>query len=283
MKKTLKLIIYFVNNIIGVFEWLIKRLLLRGFTFGKRKSLQQTPVAIIANGPTVMEELEMMKDFKDIEYCMLNHSAKTELFLQLTPRYYVMLDPLFFNKFLLEENNPFIDAFMKVNWEMTIFVPYGYYKKMKRIVSFNKMINVERLPGSLSSMIRSVSLRNFFFRHKMATPIQQNVVVGAIYALIMEGFGHINLLGVGHSWLNAMAVNENNEVCLKDTHYYNKEAQLKPWYTVNGEPYKMHVILRDLAQMFDSYHQLRCFADSLGDVRVINYTKGSYIDAFERY
>ena len=150
------------------------------------------------------------------------------------------------------------------------------------MVSENQNIKVETTPASLSQMINSNKLRNYFFRNKMATPIQQNVVVGAIYAMIMEGFERINLLGVGHSWLNAMVVNEKNEVCLKDMHYYNKEAELKPWYTVNGEPYKMHVILRDLAQMFDSYHQLRCFADSLGDVRIVNYTKDSYIDAFER-
>ena len=282
MKRIFKCLLSLVLNCIGVIEWFLKCLFLCCFTIGKRKSSRLNPVAIVANGPTLMDELEKIKTDITMDYCMLNHSAKTDLFWRLKPKYYVMIDPLFFSKILVEINNPYMDAFMKVDWNMTIFVPIRNLKNMKNMVSENQNIKVETTPASLSQMINSNKLRNYFFRNKMATPIQQNVVVGAIYAMIMEGFERINLLGVGHSWLNAMVVNEKNEVCLKDMHYYNKEAELKPWYTVNGEPYKMHVILRDLAQMFDSYHQLRCFADSLGDVRIVNYTKDSYIDAFER-
>ena len=282
MKRIVKLLLCIVYNTIGIIEWFLKRLLLRSFTFGKRKELRSNPVAIIANGPTLMNELEMINSSANVDYCMLNHSAKTDLFWQLKPKYYVLVDPLFFNQILLQNDNPIFVSFMKVDWDMTIFVPIRNFKTMKSIVYGNKNIKVDTTPESISQLIDSNRLRNFFFRNKMAIPIQQNVVISAIYAMIMEGFVRINLLGVGHSWLNAMVVNEKNEVCLRDTHYYNKEAQLKPWYTVNGEPYKMHVILRDLAQMFDSYHQLRSFSDSLGDVRIVNYTKDSYIDAFER-
>ena len=282
MKRIVKLLLCIVYNTIGIIEWFLKRLLLRSFTFGKRKPLRRNPVAIIANGPTLMDELEKIKADTTIEYCMLNHSVKTDLFWHLKPKYYVLLDPLFFSKILVEKNNPFMDAFMKVDWNMTIFVPVRKSKQMVSLMAINTKIKVDLIPDSLSGLIQSSKLQHFFFKYKLAVPIPQNVVVGAIYALIMEGFSRINLLGVGHSWLSAMAVNENNEVCLKDMHYYNKEAKLKPWYTVNGEPYKMHVILRDLAQMFDSYHQLRSFSDSLGDVRIVNYTKDSYIDAFER-
>lgn len=270
-------------NCIGVLEWFLKRLCLCCFTIGKRKASRHNPIAIVANGPTLMDEIDKIKADTTMEYCMLNHSVNTDLFWQLKPKYYVLLDPLYFSKFLLEDNNPFIDAFRKVDWDMTFFVPVKKLVQMKNIVSVNKFLKVDCTPASLSGLINSDEVRNFFYKHKMAVPIQQNVVIGAIYALIMEGYTRINLLGVGHSWLSAMAVNENNEVCLKDMHYYNKEAKLKPWYTVNGEPYKMHEILRDLAQMFDSYHQLRSFADSLGDVRIVNYTKDSFIDAFERY
>ena len=58
MKRIVKLLLCIVYNTIGIIEWFLKRLLLRSFTFGKRKPLRRNPVAIIANGPTLMDELE---------------------------------------------------------------------------------------------------------------------------------------------------------------------------------------------------------------------------------
>ena len=34
--------------------------------------------------------------------------------------------------------------------------------------------------------------------------------------------------------------------------------------------------------MFDSYWDLRYFADAIGNVRILNKTRGSFIDAFDR-
>lgn len=283
MKRIIRVLLNFVSNVIGLLESFFIRLLFGRFTYGKRKTIQSKPVAIIANGPTLMDELDMMKEYENIEYCMLNFSAATDLFRQYKPKYYILADPLFFAKQLREEEVLFWNDFAKVDWKVTLYVPVGNYKQTKRMLLKNANISVEKMPTSLSGMVTNKRLRNYFFRHKMAVPPLQNVVVGAIYALIMEGYTRINLLGVGHSWLSALTVNDKNEVCLRDTHYYNQDAQMKPWYMVTGEPYKMHIVLRHLAQMFDSYHQLRNFADSLGGVRIVNYTKGSYIDAFERH
>lgn len=282
MKRTIKLFLETINNCFGLFSWLLKNCLFRSFTYGKRSSRKGTPVSILANGPTLMDELSTLDNLGITDVCMLNNAAKTELFWTYKPNYYIFADPLYFNRDLIDNQNPILSAFSRVDWNIVVFVPVGAYKMTKQLFANNNKIRVRKIPGSLPSIVDNDRIRNMFFRHKMACPPVQNVVVGAIYSLIMEGYIHINLFGVGHSWLSALAVNDKNEVCLRDVHYYEKDVEMKPWYTVNGEPYKMHVILRDLAQMFDSYHQLRCFADCLGDVTITNYTDESYIDAFDR-
>ena len=282
MKVLVKSFFNIVGNVLGIIEWFIVKIIFRTFTIGKRKDASLSQVSILANGPTLTDELDLLGAPTDMDYCMLNDAAKTDLFWHIRPRYYVFADPLYFTHYLVEDNNPFVDAFKRIDWSMTVFVPVKVYGMVKKILSQTHRIIVEKIPGSLPGCVTDNSIRNFFFRHKMACPPLQNVVVGAIYSLIMEGYSNINLLGVGHSWLSALAVNDKNQVCLKNVHYYDKNVELKPWNKCYGEAYKMHEILRDLAQMFDSYHQLRIFADQIGGICIVNCTKGSYIDAFNR-
>lgn len=283
MKAIIKSFLYGIKNFLGILKWGLICILRHSFTYGSRKtSSSALQVSILANGPTLTDELDVIKDKADLDYCMLNDAVKTDLFWHYKPRYYVFADPLYFTQDLVTDNNVYINAFNKIDWNMTIFVPVGAYSLVKQIFLRNKKIVVEKIPSSLPQSVTDIYIRNFFFRHKLACPPVQNVVVGAIFSLIMQGYKHINLYGVGHSWLNAIAVNNKNEVCLKDVHYYDKNVELKPWYQCTGKPYKLHLVLRDLAQMFDSYHQLRCLADSYNDITIINHTKESFIDAFER-
>ena len=114
-------------------------------------------------------------------------------------------------------------------------------------------------------------------------PRPQNVVIPSIFIGINEGYKQIDLYGVDHSWTKEIRVNNNNQVCLINSHFFdNKTPELKPWHKGIGEPvYKMHEILRDLAWMFDGYYKLREYADNIG-CRIINKTPDSFIDAFER-
>ena len=115
-------------------------------------------------------------------------------------------------------------------------------------------------------------------------PKAQNVLVPSIFNAINMGYKEIRIYGADHSWLECIRVDNQNRVCLTDSHFYDKEkVKLEPWIkaTPGREVYKMHEVLRDIAQMFDSYHQIRWYADKVGR-RVVNCTKDSFIDAFER-
>ena len=282
MKVLVKAFLNIARNVLGIIKWFVRETRLCAFTIGKRKDASLSQVSILANGPTLTDELNLLDGSVDMAYCMVNDAVKTDLFWRFRPRYYVFADPLYFTRNLVSDNNLYIDAFNRIDWNMIVYVPVLVYGMVKNIFSQNQRITVKKIPESLPDSVTNNKIRNFFFHHKMACPPVQNVVVGAIYSLIMEGYSNLNLLGVGHSWLSALAVNDKNQVCLRDVHYYDKNVELKPWYKCSGKAYKMHEVLRDLAQTFDSYHQLRIWADSYSDIKIVNYTEGSFIDAFER-
>ena len=54
------------------------------------------------------------------------------------------------------------------------------------------------------------------------------------------------------------------------------------WRNYEGNPIKLVDLLQSLHATFGAHLDLRSFADYLGDVKIINCTEGSYIDAYER-
>ncbi|MGD9557705.1 MAG: hypothetical protein AB7V25_11850, partial [Mangrovibacterium sp.] len=90
------------------------------------------------------------------------------------------------------------------------------------------------------------------------------------------------LYGVEHSWTKYLSVNDSNEVCLENPHFFdNREPEVKTWKELVGKDEKLDQILQTYAEMFEAYHELEEFAKR-SFVEVVNCTKGSFIDAFGR-
>lgn len=281
MKHFIKTLFSLINTMCSLIVWCIRQTIYSLWTYGKvQKSEHNKAIRIIANSPSLNEELEQMDMRAETDYCMVNDSMTTPLFRKFRPTRFILADPLYFNRDLEGYNNPRVEAFKKCDWQMQLYVPKSVVSIAKDKLCECKSISIHALPSSLPKSVYSISVRNFFYRRGMACPRIQNVVVGAIYSSIMSGYKTIELYGVGHTWTTQLAVNELNQVCLSDVHYYDLNAPMQPWISVEGEPYKMHTVLRDLAQMFDSYWELREFANTIPGVLIINKTRGSFIDAF---
>ena len=123
-------------------------------------------------------------------------------------------------------------------------------------------------------------LKMWLYKKGWVSPDGTNVSIGAIYSSILNGYKEINLLGLEHSWMKDVKVNDKNEVVLINRHYYGDVEHV--WRDYEGNPIKLTDFLASQLQTFTSHMDLRSFADYLGDVRIINRTKGSYIDAYER-
>lgn len=232
-------------------------------------------LTILANGPSLKYDLDKI-DYTKGDFLVVNDFYKSPYYKIIKPKFHVLADPLYFRTD--EDLQPFIDA---VDWNMRLFVPFNSLKAVRSLRNMPN-VHIEVIPYNMGSYNGFKYLKNWLYRHGLAMPIAQNVLVPSIFNGINMGYKEIRIYGADHSWTENIRVDNQNRVCLTDSHFYDmEEVHMSPWYKCSGDQYLMHEILRDLAQMFDSYHCIKEYADSK-HCRVLNYTKNSFIDAFER-
>lgn len=275
LKKVLIVLVNFSTDIFQTLAFGIRVLLKTDFKNHISKVNNVSILTILANGPSLKDNLDQI-NFTQGEFSVVNDFYKSPYYQKIKPQYHVLMDPLYFRK--NEDIKPFVDS---VHWDMKLIVPYYAWKGVNMLRNMpNKHIEV--IPCNMVSYNGFECFRNWIYQQGLAMPKAQNVLVASIFAGINMGYKEIRLYGVDHSWTESIRVNDKNEVCLTDSHFYDtEEVNLLPWHKASGEQYKMHEVLRDLAQMFDSYHQLRKYAD-FRDCKIVNCTKDSFIDAFNR-
>ena len=234
-------------------------------------------LTILANGPSLKSDIEKL-DFSNGDFLAVNNFYLSPYFEVVRPKYYVVADPLFFIG-----TNGSIPFSGIISWHMFLFVPIKSWRSTKELQNHHENLTI--VPYNNVSYNGFNRFRYLLYEKGYAMPKTQNVLVASIFVAINMGYKEIFLYGVDHSWTESIRVNEKNEVCLVDSHFYDeKEVKLTPWYKGIGSEsgvHKMHEILRALALMFESYQILNGYATYKGS-KIVNCTKNSYIDAFER-
>ncbi|MGV8134516.1 MAG: hypothetical protein AB2L20_04825 [Mangrovibacterium sp.] len=234
---------------------------------------------ILGNGKSLNEVLDGMKS-EFVDYMVVNRHILSESYQTLKPRYYVLADPHFFDS---PEGLSLLERIRKeTSWPMILFVPSWrkVIKKVKNIFAGSATVTVVPFNAMEYKGFRPV--RFFLYRHNLSCPRVRNVMVAAIYTGICMKYQIIELYGTEHSWVKYLSVNEYNEVCLENPHFFDKnDAQVKTWRELFGEEEKLYRILQMYADMFEAYLELEEFAEQ-SFVEVLNCTKGSFIDAFKR-
>lgn len=288
MKKAIKYILVHIISLCYLLIWFLRQLVHEDFKNYIPQTRQNKPIIILGNGPSLIDLINsphFIKTRNDNHFCTVNFSILSPLFQQLKPEYLTLADPLFFQRPIINEKfQLFMDELQKINWKISLIIPFIYYKQMKAELGNHPYVTIMPIHTNiLNKQITSTSLRNYIYKKGLSCPRIQNVVIASVYSMINLGYNKILLFGVDHSWTTQLCVNTENQVCLKDEHYYDKDkAELKPWLKGTGEPYKMHEVLRDLAHMFDSYHELQAYANHCGRINIINMSKHSFIDAFKK-
>ena len=105
----------------------------------------------------------------------------------------------------------------------------------------------------------------------------------AIFVGINGGYKHLRLYGVDHTYFDSLCVNEDNQVCTKIAHFYNdKEEELRPLRrSLDGKVYTMSEYLKMVMEVFRSHDILYKYSKYM-KVQILNCTKGSMIDSYER-
>ena len=248
--------------------------------FGKiSKSGIGEDIVILGNGPslntTISESAEFLALHKKLA---VNFACNAPVFFDLRPEYYVLADPHFFasdaeNVISLWSN------LAKVDWQMTLFIPFKKNSSRLSELASNKNIRIERY--NLTPIEGFKGFCNKVFRSGLGMPRPRNVLIPSIMLAIAAGFKRIYIAGADHSWMKTISVNDNNEVVSIQPHFYKENEQEKKRVNTEYMHYPLHQIVYSFYVAFKSYFEIKAYADSIG-TEIWNITPGSFIDAFPR-
>lgn len=288
LKKNLKFLFYVLKLFFTFLEFLIKLLKAKHKYILKWGKLQNGRMAVIATGPSLKEEMPYILEQvyrRNTDFLMLNFSAFDPLFFELMPKHYCLADPMYFkNSWRDEEVFRFFDILnTKVDWDMTIYVPADC---RDGFIDFSKISNKHISILGINTIEYSgfESCRHYFYRKGLASPPPQTVTNMAVFIGIQKGYKNMDLFGVDHTFLSSLKINEKNQLCQIYYHSYDKE---KPEYKViyrtdNNEVWRCGEYIIACGKMFVSHDLLADYANKVG-CHIVNHTKCSMIDSYERY
>lgn len=240
------------------------------------KDKRDNPLLVLGNGPSLKAFMQDHSDFMEgKDLMMVNFSACSDEFVRLKPKYYVMIDPGFFEN--RESLAKAFDAIVKrTEWNLVLFVPMWARSKpiWKEKVIHNSHIRVVYL--NLTPVQGYEKFCHVLYDRRLGMPRPRNVLVACLMQGIWMGYREIYLAGADHSWMKDIWVDNDNLVRMDDKHYYDKGDKKS-----EATKFKMYFWMECFSVVFRSYMYVEEYAKDRG-VQILNVTEDSYIDAFQR-
>ena len=188
-----------------------------------RKKFQGNECYIFGNGPSLNKLLNNNIELIDGKPVFaVNFFCSTDNFHRIKPKFYFIIDSLFFNEISEDHNlgnfRRFRRALESVNWEMTVFVP-NHFKNSNLVKSLNNK-NIKWVWINITPVEGIKPLRHLLYNCDLGMPFPQTVINAVIFLAIRINFKKINLFGTEQSWLKGMYVDENNVVRTELEHFY---------------------------------------------------------------
>ena len=226
-------------------------------------------MVILGNGPSLAGDLPRLierREYETEDFLAVNFFAEDDRFEVVKPKYYVLSDPMFFRDSACRDRVRALYATLarKVAWPMNLYVQYYNPEGFDyRAALPNSNIRIVRFHTQMYRGFRSLEF--WLFRRGLGS----------------ANFGTVVQV---HTLLDGLCVDDGNRLCRIDRHYYDgaEAAAPQPIYKkVPHVPYTMADYLAEVAELFRGHEVLRDYAAALG-ARIVNRTRGSMIDAYER-
>jgi hypothetical protein len=169
-------------------------------------------------------------------------------------------------------------------WQMNLFVSQkvrnSYF--IQQILENNKNISVNYFNYTIVQGF--AWLRHRLFNLNLGMAQCQNILACALFLAVRRKYDKIYIFGADHSWHEEIRVSENNDIEVKQVHFYDNASQVKhaKILDVNTKVHSdLQTIFLSLHKAFYGYWILKQYADYQG-IKVFNASAKSYIDAFER-
>lgn len=241
-----------------------------------RLEIDSNELVILGNGPSLRLFLDTNISFLEGKEVMtVNFSALSDDYVKIRPKFYLLMDPLFFEDAATIERL-FPPLVSKTDWELTLFVPLMAKKNKKWQEFLQGVTNIHVYFFNSGVAEGFTFFTHRIYRCRLGMPSPRNVLVAASMMGLQLPFTTIYLAGADHSWLKEVWVDDTNTVREDREHFYNKEGVQQVVAS-----YFLHEFLIDKAIAFHSYHLIEKYAKQI-DKHIYNITPNSFIDAFER-
>lgn len=276
----------FFNTLISVFRIIV----LSKIAVKMKKNRASEDCIILANGPSLNDTLQNHLSFtKDKRTFCVNFFATTDFYQTIRPTDYVINAPELFED-CQDENvvKNRIDLFTKIQqqtqWDMCLYVinraaKYNFWQK---IIRDNPRIKIQYYnPTPVEGW---KWFRHLMFRWNLGMPRPHNVLIPSIMIALNKGFKKIYLCGADHSWLSEISVDRDNNVLINQKHFYDENTSIPSPMLKNKKGIgkkTLDEVLMKFVYAFKGYFILNDYAKWL-DAKIVNATRNSFIDAFER-
>ena len=170
------------------------------FEFPYHEELLNNRVYVLANGPSLKQELEELieeESFSSSIKCVANFFANSEEFTTLKPNFYFLADPKFFKGDLFEKENLLVRHLDEiVSWPMTLFITKWAEGKTRNLIK-NPNITIRAITDLQFHGFEKFRFK--FYKQGKASPLYVNVLIMMEYALLNMGCKDIRLYGVDQS------------------------------------------------------------------------------------
>ncbi len=235
-------------------------------------------IVILANGPSLRATIdEHLVELASVTTMAVNFAANAPDFWQLRPKYYILVDPYFFEKLDQERVAKLWENLSRSDWGLTLIVPCAKTKQAEALAGDRVKIRTINPVGVEGWQW----LENLAYKKAWGMPRPRNVLIAAIMAAVQMGYSRITLCGADHSWMQSIWVDDNNCVVTVQPHFYKEDTQDQQRTNSEYQGIPLHQVVHSFYVAFEAYHRIARYARRHG-LEIINATPGSYIDAFPR-
>lgn len=278
-----------------IFAGCIRKMLFkRHHRFPLLNAFEGKKAYVLVNGPSLRKALDEydqgLHDFNEDSF-WVNLGPLDPRFLKIKPKHFCLSDPIFYQDFpsKKEQVRKMYDILQtQVDWDLYLYIDFFNEWENDKLIEYSRITNPKihfvRLNRKHCSRLWH-PIRHWFFKRQWFMPEDGTIANVALYLAVIEGYKEIELYGADHTMFLELAVNENNELCSLDSHFYEdgkpKMHVLKNCLTTEDKAFKVHEFLYIVYVMFYSHSIVRKFADYMG-AHILNCTKGSMIDVYDR-
>lgn len=233
---------------------------------------------ILANGPSLRRELKENQHFfieNNNKLICVNFFCEDPHFTKLQPASYLIADEAFWintsEENILDIQRRFLSKMKLVNWQMNLILPYEAKKFFQKnlLNNFIRFIYYNRTPVNGFTW-----LRYYLYEKNLGMPAPHNVLNAALMVSINLGHSEIDIYGADHSWISDLFVDDNNELCCYQNHFYDERTEI-----IKLEKGSLYKGLQGIVLAYQSYELINDYAN-YKNVRIVNRTKKSFLDIF---